>query len=312
MTAAPPALLKTQLYRLSDGRVVLRDEVTGTLEVHGASDVTPSEQRASLGRTSRMRALFHAMQASVLVPQPSRWMRRLVGLVLPVPAITAQGRFLDIGCGAGGVLGVLNDGWERVGVEPNPAMAALAARQHGVTIIEGAFEDVTVPGDFDCIRACHVIEHTLHNDVFLAGIAAHLADDGCAVIYTPNVDGLARRLFGASWACFGDTTHVRLVSLDGLVRQCEAHGLTVVERRTYEMGIFADSLLRSLGGQPSRGWFLPLQAAITLALSPLLWLACRLELGDACYVALTRARMIEARPSASSVEAVATETISPA
>ncbi|RLT28231.1 MAG: class I SAM-dependent methyltransferase [Chloroflexi bacterium] len=311
MTSVPSELLKTLLYCLGDGRVVLRDEVTGTLEVHGASEATPSEQAAP-GRGGWGRALFHAMQASVLVPQPTGWLRRLVSLVLPVPSIAKQGRFLDIGCGAGGVLGALGSGWERVGVEPNAALAALASRQPGIMIINGAFEDVQIPGVFECIRACHVIEHTAHTGAFLDAIETHLTPDGRAVIYTPNADGLARRLFGAWWACFGDTTHVRLLSLDGLVRECEAHGLTVVERRTYEMGIFADSLLRWLGGHPSARWFLLAQAAITTALAPLLWLACRFEYGDACYVALARARTIEVSPSATRAEAVVTETISPA
>lgn len=293
------------LYTLADGtgREVYRDTHTGVLHVRSAAAVTGREA-VDLGSDAykraytrfvegyrkpsllgRLRDVFHSMQAGLFVDRPGVWRRRLVGLVIPVPReVRGHGRFLDVGCNTGSILSRLPAGWERYGVEIS-AEAAAAARAHpGVTVWEDAFERIDTPLRFDLIRACHVVEHIEDTDAFLAAIAAHLADGGGALFYTPNTDGVGLRAFGKHWNGYADLTHVRMFSLDNLSAQCARHGLTPVAGGTYYMGLFADSLLRALGVRPEgRAYHLGL-LALALALYPASFVANWLRLGDACYL----------------------------
>ena len=66
------------------------------------------------------------------------------------------GRGLDIGCGAGDILNVLQDeGWDTTGVEPHAALAAIAAQRHHLVA------EVPREPTFDLVVVHHVLEHVL-------------------------------------------------------------------------------------------------------------------------------------------------------
>lgn len=82
---------------------------------------------------------------------------RLAARVLaPLLETRERGRALDVGCGAGDLLGVLKKaGWDTVGIEPHAARGAMASRHH--RLID------KIPGEptFDLIVLHHVLEHVL-------------------------------------------------------------------------------------------------------------------------------------------------------
>jgi SAM-dependent methyltransferase len=82
---------------------------------------------------------------------------RLATRVLaPILGARGRGRALDVGCGAGDILGVLkNAGWETVGIEPHAARRAIAAQHHRL------IEEIPREPTFDLIIFHHVLEHVL-------------------------------------------------------------------------------------------------------------------------------------------------------
>ncbi len=82
---------------------------------------------------------------------------RLAGRVLaPILGSRGRGRALDVGCGAGDILGALKKaGWETVGIEPHAARRAIAEQHHRL------IEEIPREPTFDLIIFHHVLEHVL-------------------------------------------------------------------------------------------------------------------------------------------------------
>jgi SAM-dependent methyltransferase len=95
---------------------------------------------------------------------------------------------LDVGCGAGRLLGLLKSaGFPRVsGLDPPPAAAALARSKYGVPVAQGSVFDFD-GGEYDFLAVCHVLEHIADLPAFLRRIYSLLADEGMAYIEVPDV-----------------------------------------------------------------------------------------------------------------------------
>jgi len=117
------------------------------------------------------------------------------------PPWIGAGRYLDVGCGSGGSLGVARAlGWRVTGIEMDDAAATLARRftseLHVGDIMTAPFE----PGRFDVVTAFHVVEH-VPDPIAVAGrMLEWLAPGGLLIIEVPNAGGLGARLFGRAWA----------------------------------------------------------------------------------------------------------------
>ena len=93
-----------------------------------------------------------------------------VRALAPILEARGRGRALDVGCGAGDILGVLKKvGWDTVGIEPHATLAAVAAQHHRLI--------AEIPGEptFDLVIFHHVLEHVLSpRGLLSAGRAASL------------------------------------------------------------------------------------------------------------------------------------------
>jgi SAM-dependent methyltransferase len=117
------------------------------------------------------------------------------------PPWRGQGRYLDVGCGSGGALGVARAlGWQVAGVEVDEAAAKKAgrfsARVHAGDLLGAPF----APGEFDCVTAFHVLEHVPDPVAAVRRMLDWLAPRGLLVIEVPNAGGLGAQLFGRAWA----------------------------------------------------------------------------------------------------------------
>jgi SAM-dependent methyltransferase len=117
------------------------------------------------------------------------------------PPWRGRGRYLDVGCGSGGALGVAQAlGWEVAGVEIDEAAAEKArrfsARVHAGDLFSAPFG----PGEFDCVSAFHVLEHVPDPVGAVRRMLEWLAPAGLLVIEVPNAGGLGARLFGRAWS----------------------------------------------------------------------------------------------------------------
>ena len=110
-----------------------------------------------------------------------------------------RGLLLDVGCSTGVLLDAARaDGWNTLGIEANPALAAVA-REKGHDVTVGFFPDVLPPGlQPDAISMLDVLEHAERPMDFLELIADRLPVQGRLLIQVPNFDSLIVRLEGAS------------------------------------------------------------------------------------------------------------------
>ncbi len=99
-------------------------------------------------------------------------------------------RVLDIGCGSGEWLYMLNAaGHSAAGVELDPAYAEFGRREYGVDIRTGSLLALDMPDrEIDCITMFHVLEHIPYPVAALRRMHHWLQDDGVLVIEVPNVN----------------------------------------------------------------------------------------------------------------------------
>lgn len=101
-----------------------------------------------------------------------------------------RGRLLDVGCAHGWFLrAAAADGWEAVGIEPDPRMARLA-REAGMTVRSGMFPSALAPGErFDCILFNDVFEHLPDVAGALRACRMALGSGGLLVVNLPDARG---------------------------------------------------------------------------------------------------------------------------
>ena len=162
----------------------------------------------------------------------------IVGLVPP-----GARRVLDLGCSTGWLAAALKEfrDIEVVGIEREPAYAAVA-REHCDRVIVADVEDVPEDlGRFDCLVAADVLEHLVDPWTTLEAYA-RLLEPGCrAIVSLPNAAhwttfaALARGSWPRRPEGIHDATHLRWFTLRDAVELCEGAGLRVehVERRPW-------------------------------------------------------------------------------
>lgn len=98
------------------------------------------------------------------------------------------GRLLDVGCNAGFFLRLgRGQAWELHGVEPSPALAALAQERFGLSVRQALLEQAGYPeGFFDVVTLTDVFEHLWQPRAMLAAIWRILRPDGVLYIKVPN------------------------------------------------------------------------------------------------------------------------------
>jgi SAM-dependent methyltransferase len=139
-----------------------------------------------------------------------------------------QGRVLDLGCGRGEVLELLQEqGYEAVGVETDNELVRICSEK-GLNV---ANQDVisylgTNPGPWDGIFIGHLIEHLPVKRAYdlLSGAWAALRAGGRIILLTPNPNWLPGT--GEFWS---DPTHVRPYSISALSHMLQSIGFFIID-----------------------------------------------------------------------------------
>jgi 2-polyprenyl-3-methyl-5-hydroxy-6-metoxy-1,4-benzoquinol methylase len=227
---------------------------------------------------------FSSLAGSILARIPSVWSRACYSQEDLIPTFKAGGRLLEIGCGGGGFLSIMQLlGWKVCGVEPDPVAAAVAREIVGCEIHQGTIEDAAFDEErFDAIVTSHVIEHAYDPRSFVARSGRLLAHGGVMTVLTPNFASLGHKMFGTDWYCLDPPRHLclftpkslqNLFTDSGLFRDVRtrtitrASGLAIIRRRAVQTtGNFlggsgngarvGDSMFRALeaAGNPFFGW----------------------------------------------------------
>ena len=146
-----------------------------------------------------------------------------------------SGRFLDIGCGTGGVLAVAKShGWEAVGLEISD-WAVEQARAQGHTVINATLQQAQFPDNqLDVVSMFDVLEHLPTPVEYLKEVYRILRPGGVLVIETPNIGGFfARYLYKEDSDLIKPRAHICLYTRQSARRLCSYVPFSEVRIQTF-------------------------------------------------------------------------------
>jgi methionine biosynthesis protein MetW len=190
--------------------------------------------------------------------------------------VPPNARVLEVGCATGYVGRVLRDqkGCEVSGLEVD-AEAARAAREGGLTVLEGSLEDpafrASVRGPFDVVIAADVLEHLADPGPVLEHFKRWLAPGGFVIIAVPNIATWSMRVrlffhgdFEYAETGILDRTHLHHFTWRTLHKLVASQGWTVAETMVdgWEIPFLQTALVtapslvidRTLGWETERTW----------------------------------------------------------
>lgn len=216
-------------------------EDTFTVNQCRACELVYLNPRPVLEELSRIYpASYHAFAFSEtefgLVYKVRRWLeaQRLLGWCRHLPD---QARILDIGCGDGFHLEILQDfgkkSWQLEGVDSDER-AVNMARRKGLTIHHGLLENLALqPASYDLAITIQTIEHLASPPQLLAQVWKLLRPGGCLVIVTDNTDSLDFRIFKRRhWGGYHFPRHWNLFNPRTMHRLAEKTGFAVEKLTT--------------------------------------------------------------------------------
>ena len=183
------------------------------------------------------------------------------------------GRFLDVGCGTGGVLGVARKrGWEAVGLEVSD-WAVEQARKQGNTIVNATVLEARFPDDhFDAVSMFDVLEHLPSPVDYIKDVYRILKPGGVLVMETPNIGGFfARHLYKEHSELIKPRAHICLYTPYTVGRLCSCVPFSKVRIQTfpycrrYSLGYFKGLMATRI---------LPRRTRVQLTINESLRIAC--------------------------------------
>ena len=177
------------------------------------------------------RGLFKMLQPWITVPFG---LRQLVD--------RPKGRLIDVGCGNGDTLRFAEQlGWRALGIELDAA-AVGAARQRGLTVVEGGYEELAqYQGLADCVVCSHVLEHVHHPLRLLKLLAGALKPNGLLLIAAPNASSYLRDHYGEYWRGLEAPRHLAIPDALWLVDTLRSVGFACQQEASYDGPMAAES-----------------------------------------------------------------------
>lgn len=151
--------------------------------------------------------------------------------------LPADARILDVGCGDGFHLGLLDEfgpsGWRVEGLDPDPRAAA-RGEQIGLTIHTGVVQDCDLPeAVYDLALLIMTIEHVADPAEVLEGVRRLVKPGGRLLIITDNTGSPDFRLFKRRhWGGYHFPRHFNLFDQSSLRRLAGRTGWDVAELTT--------------------------------------------------------------------------------
>ena len=133
-------------------------------------------------------------------------------------------RVLDVGCGAGNLLSILQvSGLKCTGIDPY--LPADAQTPEGVRL--GRRDLLAERGTYHAILFNHSFEHVPNPREVLTRAATLLEPDGCVIVRIPLADSFAFFRYGPDWVQWDAPRHLNLFTQDSFRRLAEQSGLHV-------------------------------------------------------------------------------------
>jgi len=159
-----------------------------------------------------------------------RYYARLIHRFAPAGSEGASRRLIEIGCGLGGLLRLVQDDFEVTGIDPLE-MAVEASRQNApranVIRADAGWIGTVDDHSIDVVVMMHVVEHLARPRVILEQICRVLRPNGLALVATPNPEySLRSRKDVATDAIGQDPTHINVHPPSTWRRWCGDAGFT--------------------------------------------------------------------------------------
>jgi 2-polyprenyl-3-methyl-5-hydroxy-6-metoxy-1,4-benzoquinol methylase len=187
--------------------------------------------RFGYGHLAR-RTILTALFGRLMTVPPFIKRKVTLGLGALLLPFREGGRLLDIGCGNGGYLALMQAlGWEVAGIETDPVAADLARSSLGAPVHTGTIDDAPMEkASFDAVTVVHVLEHVADPADFLGRAAGFLKPGGRLVAVMPNIGSLGHRLFREDWYHLDPPRHFSAFSPRTLARCAVKAGGLRIER----------------------------------------------------------------------------------
>jgi SAM-dependent methyltransferase len=147
------------------------------------------------------------------------------------------GMVLDVGCGGGLFLGMLQErGFQVLGLDNSQAAAQAAWTHHRVTVIRGDLANSPITRE-SCaaVTMFHVLEHLYDPESYLRSARDLLCPGGRLIVQVPNASSWQCVLFGERWNGLDIPRHLvnyREQDLDRLLEHC---GFEIVRRKHFSL-----------------------------------------------------------------------------
>jgi SAM-dependent methyltransferase len=169
-------------------------------------------------------------------------------------SLTAQRpvRLLDVGCGSGTLLKVLQQrGFDVSGFEPSAEAAALAGGSGLTVASRERLEDAGFAANsFHIVTLFHVMEHVTEPRHVLAEVRRLLDARGRILVQVPNIQSWQSRLCGTHWYGLDVPRHVINYSMDTIQKLLVDCGFRIRRTRHFNLrdnaAAFASSLSPNL------------------------------------------------------------------
>lgn len=154
-----------------------------------------------------------------------------------------KGQLLDLGCGTGAFLQVMQQaGWTVRGLEPDADARHIAA-QRGLDVASTQQFFHLPASAFDVVTLWHVLEHVHQLHAYVDQFAKILKQDGLLVIAVPNYTSEDARQYGDAWAAYDVPRHLYHFSPASMRRLMEQHGFRVSAMKPMWFDSFYVSML---------------------------------------------------------------------
>ncbi len=193
---------------------------------------------------------------------------------------------LDVGAAAGLILdGLVKEGFEGCGVEPNETMARFAQTELGLDVTASAFEDFETDRQFDVVTIVQVMGHFIDPHDALERVSRLLKPQGICLVETWNVGSWTARLSGQNWHEYSPPSVLHWYTPESLTTLFAHHGLEAVSQgrptkkvsvghtRSLLQHVKATSRLASIAAKALS--ILPPQLALPYPSEDLFWMTFR-------------------------------------
>jgi 2-polyprenyl-3-methyl-5-hydroxy-6-metoxy-1,4-benzoquinol methylase len=157
-----------------------------------------------------------------------------------------NGSILDLGCGTGAFLDVIqNKGWMVTGVEPDEDARKRAKTLYNLEVLpSSAFKNLP-SRSFDAITLWHVLEHVhdLHN--YINQLKKVLKDKGKIFIAVPNYNSSDADSYKLYWAAYDVPRHLYHFTPKTMALLMQQHGLKIISMKPMWFDSYYVSMLSS-------------------------------------------------------------------